>query len=125
MRLKDSAVAAAVLVLALVVRAGQVVVDPNDSAIVRAQANLKNVERLVASGVLPQLRLDQAKENLVDAGDIAILHQTLYGKELTIDQTDEMIAAAQRRVDRKLRMQVEMQKLLNQEKISKCGDEYL
>ena len=125
MRLKDSAVAAAVLVLALVVRAGQVVVDPNDSAIVRAQANLKNVERLVASGVLPQLRLDQAKENLVDAGDIAILHQTLYGTELTIDQTDEMIAAAQRRVDRKLRMQVEMQKLLNQEKISKCGDEYL
>jgi hypothetical protein len=107
-------------VLAISGRAAQVTVDPNDSAVVRAQANLENVERLVISGVLPRLRLDQAKENLVDAGDIAILHQTLYGKELTIDQADEMIAAAQRRVDRKKRLQAEMQDLLNHGIISKA-----
>jgi hypothetical protein len=100
--------------------AAQVTVDPNDSAIVRARANLENVERLVVSGVLPRLRLDQAKENLEDAQDIAVLHQTLYGKELTIDQADEMISAAQRRVDRKHRAQSEMQKLLNQGIISKA-----
>lgn len=94
-------------------------VDPNDSAIVRAQANLENVEKLVISGVLPRLRLDQAKENVEDARDVAVLHQTLYGKELTIDQADEMIAAAQRRVDRKQHAQVEMQKLLTQGIISK------
>ncbi len=105
---------------ALAGRAAQVTVDPNDSAIVRAQANLENVERLVISGVLPRLRLDQAKENVEDARDIAVLHQTLYGKELTIDQADEMIAAAQRRVDRKHASQVEMQKLLNQGIISKA-----
>jgi len=102
-----------------VVRAAQVTVDPNDSAIVRARANLENVERLVVSGVLPRLRLDQAKENLEDAQDIAVLHQTLYGKELTVDQADEMISAAQRRVDRKRRALAEMQKLLNQGIISK------
>jgi hypothetical protein len=95
-------------------------VDPNDSVIVRAQANLDNVERLVISGVLPRLRLDQAKENLEDAKDIAVLHQTLYGKELTVDQADEMISAAQRRVTRKQRSLVEMQKLLNQGIISKA-----
>ena len=100
--------------------AAQVTVDPNDSAIVRAQANLENVERLVISGVLPRLRLDQAKENLEDARDIAVLHQTLYGKELTIDQADEMISAAQRRVDRKKHAQGEMQKLLTQGIISKA-----
>jgi hypothetical protein len=100
--------------------AAQVTVDPNDSAIVRAQANLENVERLVISGVLPRLRLDQAKENLVDAQDIAILHQTLYGKELTIDQADEMISAAQRRVDRKRKSLAEMQDLLNRGIISKA-----
>lgn len=96
----------------------QVTVDPNDSVIVRARANLENVERLVISGVLPRLRLDQAKENLEDAQDIAVLHQTLYGKELTVDQADEMIAAAQRRVDRKHHALAEMQKLLNQGIIS-------
>jgi hypothetical protein len=106
--------------LAINGRAAQVTVDPNDSAIVRAQANLENVEKLVISGVLPRLRLDQAKENLVDSQDIAILHQTLYGKELTIDQADEMISAAQRRVDRKQRLLKEMQELLNRGIISKA-----
>lgn len=72
------------------------------------------------SGVLPRLRLDQAKENLEDAQDIAILHQTLYGKELTVDQADEMISAAQRRVDRKHHALSDMQKLLNQGIISKA-----
>ncbi len=86
----------------------------------RARANLENVEHLVVSGVLPRLRLDQARENLEDAQDIAVLHQTLYGKELTVDQADEMISAAQRRVDRKHRILAEMQKLLNQGIISKA-----
>ena len=100
--------------------AAQVSVDPNDSAIVRARANLENVERLVVSGVLPRLRLEQAKENLEDAQDIAVLHQTLFGKELTVDQADEMISAAQRRVDRKHQAQAEMQKLLKQGIIAKA-----
>jgi hypothetical protein len=106
--------------LALNAWAAQVTVDPNDSAIVRARANLENVERLVISGALPRLRLDQAKEALEDANDIAILHQTLYGKELTIDQADEMIAAAQRRVDRKAHALAEMQDLMNHGIISKA-----
>jgi hypothetical protein len=100
-------------------QAAQITVDPNDSAIVRAQANLENVERLVVSGVLPRLRLDQAKDALEDAKDIAILHQTLYGKELSIDQADEMIDAAQRRVDRKQLQQDQMKRLLSQGIISK------
>jgi hypothetical protein len=100
--------------------AAQVTVDLNDSAIVRARANLENVERLVISGVLPRLRLEQAKGDLEDAQDIAVLHQTLYGKELTVDQADEMISAAQRRVDRKHRARDEMQKLLNQGIISRA-----
>ena len=119
MNLKPTALGLFLCALAGSVQAAQVTVDPNDSAMVRAQANLENVEKLVISGVLPRLRLDQAKENVEDARDVAVLHQTLYGKELTIDQADEMIAAAQRRVDRKQHAQVEMQKLLTQGIISK------
>ena len=107
-------------VLSGVLQAAQVTVDPNDSAIVRARANLENVERLVVSGVLPRMRLEQAKADLEDAQDIAVLHQTLYGKELTVDQADEMIQAAQRRVDRKHKALAEMDKLLNQGIISKA-----
>ena len=106
--------------LSLSGQAAQVTIDPNDSAIVRAQANLENVERLVISGVLPRLKLDQARENLVDATDVAVLHQTLYGKELTVDQADEMISAAQRRVDRKRKLLDEMQDLLKRGIISKA-----
>jgi hypothetical protein len=86
---------------------------------VQARAKLENIEKLVQSGVLPRLRLDQAKEDLEDARDIAILHQTLYGKELTVDQADEMISAAQRRVQRKRKAQADMQKLFNQGILSK------
>jgi hypothetical protein len=118
--LKASTLSIFLCALAVTGRAAQVTVDPNDSAIVRAQANLENVEKLVISGVLPRLRLDQAKENLVDAGDVAILHQTLYGKELTIDQADEMIEAAQRRLDRKRHALKDMQDLLNRGIISKA-----
>jgi len=117
---KSAATGIFVCALTVTLQAAQVTVDPNDSAIVRAQANLENVERLVISGVLPRLRLDQAKENLEDAKDVAILHQTLYGKELTIDQADEMIAAAERRVNRKRRAQQDMQKLMTQGIISKA-----
>ena len=106
--------------LATLGHAAQVTIDPNDSVIVRAQANLENVERLVVSGVLPRLRLDQAKDALEDARDMAILHQTLYGKELTIDQADEMVASAQRRLDRKQAQEAQMQKLVAQGIISKA-----
>jgi hypothetical protein len=118
--LKATTLGTVLCALAVNGRAAQVTIDPNDSAIIRAQANLENVERLVISGVLPRLRLDQAKENLEDARDIAVLHQTLFGKELTIDQADEMIAAAERRVDRKRKSQQDMQRLLTQGIISKA-----
>ncbi|HLJ51283.1 MAG TPA: hypothetical protein VKU01_34980 [Bryobacteraceae bacterium] len=62
------------------------------------------MEDLVKMGALPRVRLDQAKRDLADAQDDVILQQTLYGKmalnELTEQTTDEMVAAAERRLDR-------------------------
>lgn len=119
MQLKLIALGIAVSAFVVSADAAQVNIDPNDSAIVRAKANLDRIGRLVTSGVLPRLRLDQAKDDLEDANDIAILHQTLYGKELSIDQADDMIAAAQRRVTRKQHQQEQMVKLVNQGLVSK------
>jgi hypothetical protein len=65
------------------------------------------VDRLRAmaeAGAIPRARLDQAQAELADAEDNAILRRTLYGtlrvEDFTKDQSNIMIAAAQRLVDR-------------------------
>src|SRR5690349_904868 len=68
-----------------------------------AEQELQKVSELVDAGALPRLRLEQARENLADAQDEALLERTLFG-ELPAAGTsdklmDEMVAAAQRRVE--------------------------
>ncbi len=69
-----------------------------------AQQELDRVHRLVDAGALPRIRLEQAEQDLADAQDSAILERTLYGElpvqDLNDKLTDEMVAAAQRRVER-------------------------
>ena len=69
-----------------------------------AQQELDRVHRLVDAGALPRVRLEQAEQDLADAQDNAILERTLYGElpvqDLNDKLIDEMVAAAQRRVER-------------------------
>lgn len=69
-----------------------------------AQQQLQRVETLVNAGALPKIRVEQAQRDLDDAHDDLILQQTLYGnvpvQSLTEQAASEMVAAAQRRVDR-------------------------
>jgi hypothetical protein len=69
-----------------------------------AKLELQRMTDLVAAGALPRIRLQQAEENLADAQDEAVLERTLYGnlpaKGASQEASEEMIAAAQRRVDR-------------------------
>lgn len=67
-----------------------------------ANDEVRRISGLVESGALPRGRLEQALSNLADAQDDLILRQTLYAPATTMteDQSDEMLAAAQRRVDR-------------------------
>jgi hypothetical protein len=71
------------------------------------QANLaadevRRISGLVECGALPRARLDQALANLADAQDDLVLRRTLYAPAATMteDQSADMLAAAQRRVDR-------------------------
>jgi hypothetical protein len=70
----------------------------------RAQAELARIQALVADGTLPKSRLEEAQIRVTDAQDEAILARTLYGKtrieDMSTDDAQAMIAAAQRRVDR-------------------------
>jgi len=69
-----------------------------------ANQELQRVIGLVQMGALPSVRLEEAQQNLEDAKDEAILERTLYG-DLQVDKVndqlmDEMVAAAQRRLER-------------------------
>ena len=69
-----------------------------------AQEQVEKITQLVQMGALPKLRLEQAEQDLADVQDDAILARTLYGELPVEDLTDklieEMVAAAQRRVER-------------------------
>lgn len=69
-----------------------------------AKDQLLRISSLVGMGALPRIRLEQAQRDLDDAQDEVILENTLYGKlplsSITEETANEMIAAAQRRVDR-------------------------
>lgn len=70
----------------------------------RARLEVSRLEDLVREGAVSRARLERAKQALADSEDDTILRRTLFGKltvqDLTPEQTEEMLAAAKRRVDR-------------------------
>jgi hypothetical protein len=66
-----------------------------------AQSKIEELRRQVEAGVIPRAKLTEAEEALVDARDAELLSRTLYGKDLTEEQSAEMEAAALRRLDRR------------------------
>jgi hypothetical protein len=81
---------------------------PGERELSRAQSNLELLRSQVEAGVLPRSKLDEAQEALADAHDAELLSRTLYGKDLTEEQTAEMEAAALRRLERR---KAELEKL--------------
>ena len=71
-----------------------------------AKQEQQKVSSLVLAGALPRIRLEQAELDVADAQDDLILERTLYGdlpvKDASDLVLDEMVAAAQRRVERQL-----------------------
>src|SRR5689334_13358546 len=74
---------------------------PESPEVTRAKAGIDRLRGLVEAGVVPRAQLEKAESAVADAEDAALLRRTLYGAELTEDQADDMVAAAQRRMDRR------------------------
>jgi hypothetical protein len=81
-----------------------------------AKAEIERVTELVKSGALPRMRLEEAEEKMADAQDDAILAHTLYGElliqNLSEQMADDMVAAAQRRVEREMKKLEDARKLV-------------
>ena len=82
-----------------------------------AKQELEKVTGLVQAGALPRIRLEQAQQDVADAEDDAILRSSLYGElpaqDLTEQLADDMVAAAQRRVERQLARIEQARKLVD------------
>jgi hypothetical protein len=76
--------------------------NPEDAGVAQAKARLEKLRDLVNAGVVPRAQLTRAEEDIADAEDAAVLRRTLYG-QVTDEQADEMIAAADRRFARRQR----------------------
>lgn len=90
---------------------------PGERELGRAQSNLELLRSQVEAGVLPRARLEEAQEALADAHDAELLSRTLYGKDLTEEQTAEMEAAALRRLNRRKAEVEKLQQLVDAEAI--------
>src|SRR5579864_3979017 len=69
-----------------------------------AQQEIQKISQLVQAGARPRVRQEQAEQDLADVQDDATLEHALYGElpvqDLTDKLIDDMLAAAQRRVER-------------------------
>lgn len=83
-----------------------------------AQKDLARIRDLVEIGAVARLKLVEAEQNLADAQDDAILARTLYSDLQAKDWTDslsqDMVAAAERRVQRQQEKVEQAQKLVDQ-----------
>jgi len=90
------------LILALVCLAGAAAFPQSTSSFTQPARSQDpaEVRRLVEAGILPRSRLNDLERAAKDRDDVATLDRLLYGavtvEELTVEQAQEMVAAAER-----------------------------
>lgn len=82
--------------------------------IARTKSGIEKLRTLVEAGAAPRAQLERAQAALADAEDAAFLRKTVYGTDLSEDQTDDMLAAAQRRVDRRKNAVADTRRLIDE-----------
>lgn len=100
-----------------------------NSRLERARKDLDRVKNLVEQGTLPSSQLAKAQTQVDDAQDELVLAETLYSPtpvaDFTTEQASEMLAAAQRRVDREALLVEDRRKWLDSGIISRSTFEVL
>jgi hypothetical protein len=87
--------------------------SPDLTEVNRSKAAIEKLRQLVDAGAAPRAELEQAEAALADAEDFAYLRKTLYGTDLVEGQVDDMLAAANRRLERRRVSLARAQKLVD------------
>lgn len=95
----------------------------------RAKEEIRRLESLVAAGAIAPARLLDTRLNLADAEDAATLDRTLYAhielQDFTETQAADMVAAAERRVNRQSERIGKQQKLVDAGVLARADSEPL
>jgi vacuolar-type H+-ATPase subunit I/STV1 len=83
-----------------------------DPGVLRARLNIQRLQALVDAGAVPRSQLEQAQDNLSDAQDLAVLRRTMSITDLTEEQANQMVTAAQHRLERRQKQLEKMQDLV-------------
>src|SRR5215469_18443357 len=86
---------------------------PEDPEVARARIDLNRVRALVESGVLPRAQLQKAEDAIADATDAVAIRKSIYSQDLTEDQANELVAAANRRFERRKKAFDDAKKLVD------------
>ncbi len=86
---------------------------PEDPEIARARIELNRIRALVETGALPRAQLQKGEDAVADATDAATIRQTIYSRDLTEDQADQLVAAANRRFERRKKAFDDAKKLVD------------
>jgi hypothetical protein len=86
---------------------------PEDPEIARAKIDLNRIRVLVETGVLPRAQLQKAEDSIADATDSVVIRMSIYSQDLTEDQANELVAAANRRFERRKKAYDDAKKLVD------------
>jgi hypothetical protein len=86
---------------------------PEDPEIARARIELDRVRALVETGALPRAKLQMAEDKVVDATDDVAIRKSIYSQDLTEEQANELVAAANRRFERRKKAFDDAKKLVD------------
>ncbi|HBY61406.1 MAG TPA: hypothetical protein DEH78_16415, partial [Solibacterales bacterium] len=95
------------LLVVSLLAAGSLFAQAPKEHVARQQTEVQRVREMVEAGVLPRVRLEEAEAALADARDRDELDRTLYGtlgvEDLTEEQAEGLLDAAQRQLSRQQR----------------------
>lgn len=108
----------------ILVAASLVLAADESSTVTRARQDLARLREQVDAGLVPLVKLQEGQQAVDDALDEDVLDSTLYGRiqieDLSEHEASDMLAAAQRRVDR-VQLKVDRGKELVAEGIAAPG----
>ncbi len=87
--------------LLLVCAAAALAQISSDPEVARAQIELNRIRAMVESGAYPRAQLQKAEQAVADAEDAATIRKSIYNQDLTVDQANDLVAAANRRFERR------------------------